>query len=227
LRCFEIPELRFGPQDWDEGKTVTVLPRDNPDFHGDVRYFLRFEALHSISGERHSSDYPVVHQDDERLAGDALFDPIKISKLPFSFLGDTSSGYTNTLQVRLEEGERTGVEGPPSPSHSLSLQRQEQGSTDFSFSLFPSCCFVDRSAPISSWTPMQSRCELGSLSPDVVFEFSPQRDTVATISLCSLQLFDSALYVIEDGGAEVYCNDDGARAGCGDSAEIDPIIFKG
>lgn len=73
---------------------------------------------------------------------------------------------------------------------------------------------------------LQSRCELGSSSPDVIFEFTPKKDVLVTLSLCSLSLFDSALYVLEN-GKEKWCNDDGEEgSGCGESSELRNVPFK-
>ena len=169
IETLEPRELRYTSGDWHEQKKVRIKPRDNADFGGDVRYYLHFNVEHGY-GQRetssYTSQYPVIHQDDEHISGDTLFDAIAIKRLPFTFLGDTSSGYTNTYQ---------------------------------------------------------SRCELGSASPDVVFEYTPERDTYVSISLCSLQLFDSTLYILEN-GQEKWCNDDGDK--CAPSSELTTLLFQ-
>jgi hypothetical protein len=162
-------DLRFTSEDWFKQKEIVITPKDNEDFDGDVRYYLELNVQHSSpssSSSSYVSQYPVIHQDDEHISGDTLFDPIEIESLPFSFMGDTSSGYTNTYQ---------------------------------------------------------SRCELGSASPDVAFEFTPKEDLYVSISLCSFLLFDSTLYVMEN-GKEKWCNDDGGQ--CAPSSELLNLLFE-
>ncbi|QDZ21600.1 peptidase S1 domain-containing protein [Chloropicon primus] len=160
-------ELTFDSSDWSEAKQITIKPRDNADFDGDVKYYVRLHARHKSGKDAYISDFPVVQQDDEHITGDTLFDPIEINDLPFSFMGDTGMGYTNTLQ---------------------------------------------------------SRCELGSASPDIVFEYTPRRDTHMSVSLCALPMFDSTLYILEN-GRERWCNDDGEDS-CGESAQLNNVVFK-
>ena len=47
-----------------------------------------------------------------------------------------------------------------------------------------------------------------------------------SISLCSLDLFDSVLYVLEE-GQEKWCNDDGESGTCGESAELADLLLIG
>ena len=60
----------------------------------------------------------------------------------------------------------------------------------------------------------------------MIFEFTPKKDVLVTLSLCSLSLFDSALYILEN-GKEKWCNDDGEEgSGCGESSELRNVPFK-
>ena len=58
----------------------------------------------------------------------------------------------------------------------------------------------------------QSKCEFGSSSPDVVFEYVPKVNETVEVDVCKAQIFDSVLYILED-GEEQWCNDDGCQGG--------------
>ena len=62
----------------------------------------------------------------------------------------------------------------------------------------------------------QSRCDLGTTAPDVVFEYTPARDETVDVHLCGgqrQQAFDSVVYVYEE-GEELACME-GMDDGCG------------
>ena len=98
-------EFTFDSRDWSQEKWASIKPRDNSNFDGDVKYYIKLVAVHADSNKgSFTREYPVIQQDDEHMAGDTLFDPIEVAGLPFGFMGDTSPGYTNTMQSRCELG---------------------------------------------------------------------------------------------------------------------------
>ena len=81
-------EIVFDASDWHGERRVRVTPRDNSAFDGDVKTYVKISVNHEGGHytKSYEVDYPVVVQDDERISGDGLFDPVNIPSLPYTFM---------------------------------------------------------------------------------------------------------------------------------------------
>jgi hypothetical protein len=95
----------------------------------------------------------------------------------------------------------------PKPLPAAAAPRQGGDTLDDAAPI-PSLPFTDVGATCGYADNHDAACPyLGSTSPDVVYVFTPPMDMAVTVDLCGSG-YDTKVYILDQDGAEVACNDD-------------------